>query len=239
MKKLSIIIPAYDEEKTIHLILDKIKEVNLINDIKKEIIIVNDNSKDNTEDSITNYINKNQDIDIKYHKHTINQGKGAAIHSWIKIASWDYIIIQDADLEYDPHEYNILIKPIEDGHADIVYWSRFVWWNPHRILFFWHSIGNKFLTLLSNIFSNLNLTDMEVCYKIFKSNIIKNIKLNEKRFWFEPEITQKIAKIKWVRIYEVWISYYGRTYSDWKKIWRKDWIRAIYCVIKYWIFKGK
>lgn len=237
MRILSIIIPVYNEEKTIHLILNKIKKVKLINEIEKEIILVNDCSKDKSEIAIKKYIQENPEINITYTKHDINKGKGAAIHTWIKIAKWDFIVIQDADLEYDPREYNILLQPIEDWFADIVYWSRFMWGNPHRILFFWHSIWNKFLTFLSNMFSNLNLTDMETCYKMFKSDIIKWLHLEEKRFGFEPEITQKIARKKNIRIYEVWISYYGRTYLEWKKINWKDGIRAIYCIIKYGIFK--
>jgi glycosyltransferase involved in cell wall biosynthesis len=239
MKKLSIIIPAYNEEKTIHLILDKIKAVDLIWEISKEIIIINDSSKDNTQWAIEKYIQQNPNMQILYYCHEKNKWKWAALHTWIKKATWDYIIIQDADLEYDPQEYNILLKPILDWFADVVYGSRFAWGNPHRILFFWHSIGNKFLTFLSNIFSNLNLTDMETCYKLFKSDIIKDIKLKENRFWFEPEVTQKLSRIKWIRIYEVGISYYGRTYQDGKKIWWKDGMRAIYCILKYGLFRFK
>lgn len=239
MKYLSIIIPAYNEEKTIYKILDKIKEVKLINEIKKEIIIINDCSRDDTKWAIEEYMEANKDMSIFLFNHQINKGKWAAIHTWINKATWDYIVIQDADLEYDPKEYNILLQPIEDGFADIVYGSRFTWGNPHRILFFFHSIWNKFLTFLSNLFSNLNLTDMETCYKVFKSEIIKNIELKEKRFWFEPEVTQKIARIKNVRIYEVGISYYGRTFEEWKKISWKDGFRAIYCIIKYGLFNFK
>ena len=239
MKKLSIIIPVYNEEKTIHFILDKIKNVSLINWLEKEIILVNDSSKDDSKWAIEKYINKNLDMDIRYYEHKQNKWKGAALHTWIKNATWDYIIIQDADLEYDPQEYNLLLKPVEDWFADVVYWSRFMWGNPHRILFFWHSRWNKFLTFISNMFSNLNLTDMETCYKLFKAEIIKKIPLRENRFWFEPEVTQKISRDKSIRIYEVWISYYGRTYEEWKKIWWKDWFRAIYCILKYWLFNTK
>jgi len=239
MKKLSIIIPVYNEEKTIHLILDKIKETNLIISIQKEIVIVNDCSKDNTESAIQKYMNKNKEMKILYYKHEINRWKWAALRMGINKATGDYIIIQDADLEYDPEEYNLLLKPILDWFADVVYWSRFSWWNPHRILFFRHTIGNKFLTFLSNIFSNLNLTDMETCYKLFKSDIIKKINLKENRFGFEPEITQKLARNKHIKIYEVWISYYGRNYYDGKKIWWKDGVRAIWCILKYGLFKAK
>jgi len=235
--KLSIIIPAYNEEKTIHFILDKIKTVQLIGGFEKEIIIVYDCSKDNTEGAIINYIEKNKECNIQYYKHEINKGKGAALHTGIEKATGDYIVIQDADLEYDPEEYNLLLKPIINGFADVVYGSRFLGGKPHRILFFWHSIENKFLTNLSNMFTNLNLTDMETCYKMFRSNIIKSIKLKEKRFGFEPEITAKIARMKKIRIYEVGISYYGRTYEEGKKISAKDGFRAIICILKYGFFK--
>ncbi|MFA4853403.1 MAG: glycosyltransferase family 2 protein [Bacteroidales bacterium] len=237
--KLSIIIPAFNEGSTIQRILNKVKDVVLHHGIEKEIIIVNDYSKDNTEESVLKYISNNPDTDIKYYKHDVNKGKGASIHTGIAASTGDFIIIQDADLEYDPNEYNILLQPMLDGFADIVYGSRFIGGNPHRVLFFWHTIGNKFLTFLSNIFSNLNLTDMETCYKLFKSEIIKNIKLKEKRFGFEPEVTQKIAKIKGIRIYEVGISYYGRTYKEGKKINWKDGFRAIWCILKYNIFDRK
>ncbi|MDO3625218.1 glycosyltransferase family 2 protein [Mucilaginibacter sp. BT774] len=239
INKLSIIIPAYNEGNTIHLILNKIKSVQLIGNIEKEIIIVNDFSKDHTEQAIADYQSANPDMNIQYFKHEVNKGKGAALHTGIAKATGEYLIIQDADLEYDPNEYNDLLKPIVDGFADVVYGSRFMGSNPHRILFFWHTIGNNFLTFLSNMFSNLNLTDMETCYKLFDTKLIQSIKLTEQRFGFEPEVTQKIARVPRIRIYEVGISYYGRTYEDGKKIGWKDGVRAIYCILKYGFFGAK
>lgn len=238
-KTLSIIIPAYNEGKTIHLILDKVKAVNLIDNIQKQVIIVNDCSTDNTEESIKQYIESNSDLKISYFKHEINKGKGAALHTGIKKAEGDFVIIQDADLEYDPQEYNLLLKPILDGFADVVYGSRFMGGNPHRILFFWHSIGNKMLTFLSNMLTNLNLTDMETCYKLFKRDIIQSINFKENRFGFEPEVTAKISRVPKIRIYEVGISYFGRTYEEGKKINWKDGFRAIYCILKYNLFSKK
>ena len=237
--KLSIIIPCYNEERTVHHILDKVRNVELLNGIKKEFIVVNDCSSDKTSDAIDNYFRQYPDIDYTLYNHEVNKGKGAAIHTGISKASGQYLIIQDADLEYDPNEYNLLLKPVLDGFADIVYGSRFLGGNPHRILFFWHSLGNQFLTFLSNAFTNLNLTDMETCYKLFRTDIIQNIKLKEKRFGFEPEVTARIARVKGVRIYEVGISYYGRTYEEGKKIGWKDGLRAIWCILKYNLFSRK
>ncbi|MFH2144197.1 MAG: glycosyltransferase family 2 protein [Bacteroidota bacterium] len=232
-KKLSIVIPAYNEENTVENIINKVLEVELIDNVSKEIIIVNDCSTDKTEEKVINLINQKKLTDLFYFRHEINMGKGAAIQTGIKMASGDYLIVQDADMEYDPEEYNILIRPILRGFADVVYGSRFMGGKPHRILFFWHSIGNRFLTRLSNAMTNLNLTDMETCYKLFKTEIIQQIKLKEKRFGFEPEITAKIARIKDVRIYEVGISYYGRTYKEGKKIGWKDGLKALWCIFKY------
>jgi len=239
IEKLSIIIPAYNEGNTIHMILDKIQAVELTGNIKKEIIIVNDCSMDHTEEAISSYKSANPDLNIQYYKHEHNRGKGAALHTGIAKATGEYLVIQDADLEYDPNEYNDLLKPVLSGFADVVYGSRFMGNNPHRILFFWHTIGNRWLTFFSNMFSNMNLTDMETCYKLFDTKIIQAIKLNEQRFGFEPEVTQKIARVPRIRIYEVGISYYGRTYEEGKKIGWKDGVRAIYCILKYGLFKSK
>ncbi|MBM3399199.1 MAG: glycosyltransferase family 2 protein [Bacteroidetes bacterium] len=236
MPTLSIVIPAYNEGRTIQLILNKVKAVSLRDQIAKEVIIVNDCSKDNTEEAIQAYIAANPQLNIQYYRHEVNQGKGAALHTGIQKATGDFVIVQDADLEYDPNEYNILLQPILDGFADVVYGSRFMGGNPHRILFFWHSIGNKMLTFLSNMFTNLNLTDMETCYKLFRREIIQGIQLKEKRFGFEPEVTAKVSRIPKIRIYEMGISYYGRTYEEGKKIGWKDGFRAVWCILKYNFF---
>tara|TARA_X000000950_G_scaffold284864_1_gene388996 strand:+ start:877 stop:1587 length:711 start_codon:yes stop_codon:yes gene_type:complete len=233
---LSILIPVYNEERTIVDVLNKVQGVSLINDLKKEIVIVNDCSTDSSESIIMNYISNSKENNIQYYSFDKNMGKGAAIRKAITKAKGDYIVVQDADLEYDPNEYNILLKPILDNFADVVYGSRFMGGNPHRVLFFWHTMGNNFLTFLSNIFTDLNLTDMETCYKMFDAKILKNIDLKENRFGFEPEVTAKISRVKKIRIYEVGISYYGRTYEEGKKIGWKDGVRAIYCILKYNIF---
>jgi glycosyltransferase involved in cell wall biosynthesis len=235
--KLSIIVPAYNEARTIHLILDRVAEVRLIADIEKELILVNDCSTDNTEGVLLDYIKMHPELNMQYFKHEVNMGKGAAIHTGIQRATGQYLVIQDADLEYDPEEFNFLLKSVVRGDADVVFGSRFLGGNSHRILFYWHSIGNKFLTRLSNMFTNLNLTDMETCYKLFRTDIIQAIKLEEKRFGFEPEVTAKIARVPNIRIYEVGISYYGRTYEEGKKIGWRDGFRAIWCILKYNLFK--
>ncbi len=235
-KLLSIIIPVFNEESTILRILETLDNVELIDGINKEYVIVNDCSTDNSKDIIEEFLNKNK-YNIKFYSHKKNMGKGAALRTGIKNSEGDYLIIQDADLEYDPQEFNALLKPIIAGYADVVYGSRFIGGKPHRILFFWHTLGNKFLTFLSNIFTDLNITDMETCYKMFKSNFIKSLDLKENRFGFEPEVTAKVSRIPNVRIYEVGISYYGRTYQEGKKIGWKDGFRAIYCILKYNIFK--
>jgi glycosyltransferase involved in cell wall biosynthesis len=236
-KTLSIIIPAYNEAKTLYQLLDRVYAVRLINNIQKEVILINDCSSDATEEVFLNYRSLHPDMNLQYDKHDINKGKGAAIHTGIKKVTGEFLVIQDADLEYDPEELNELLRPVIFGSADVVYGSRFLGSHPHRILFYWHSIGNKWLTRLSNMLTNLNLTDIETCYKLCKTSFVQGIELKEKRFGFEPEITAKLARIKGIRIYEVGISYYGRTYQEGKKIGWRDGFRAIYCILKYNLFR--
>lgn len=239
IKTLSIVIPVYNEENTIHLILDRIKYVELVKGIKKHLILVNDASSDDTEKSILNYQKNNPEMNIEYFSHEINKGKGAALRTGFSHAKGEYTIIQDADLEYDPEEYNDMLKPVIRGEADVVYGSRFMGSNPHRILFFWHTIGNKFITFVSNMFTNLNLTDIETCYKLFDTKLLQSLNLTENRFGIEPEMTAKISRLPKIRIYEIGISYYGRTYEEGKKIGWKDGVKAIYCILKYGLFRAK
>ncbi|MBT2559526.1 glycosyltransferase family 2 protein [Hymenobacter sp. ISL-91] len=232
-RKLSIIIPAYNEGATIARVLDQIRAVELAGGFGKEVIVVDDFSTDDTAAEVQRYATEHPELPLSYHRHASNQGKGAALHTGIRVATGEFIVVQDADLEYDPQEYNVLLAPVLRGVADVVYGSRFIGGKPHRILFFWHSIGNKWLTTLCNAFSNLNLTDMETCYKLFRRELVQGLQLEEKRFGFEPEVTLKIARVPGVRIYEVGISYYGRTYAEGKKIGWRDGFRAIYCIVKY------
>jgi glycosyltransferase involved in cell wall biosynthesis len=237
ISKLSILIPAFNEADHIFEILKRVHQVELLNKMQKEVIVIDDKSTDNTISEVVRFQKAEPELSIILYQQAVNKGKGAAIHKGIELAKGDYIVIQDADLEYDPEEYNILLKPVFKANADVVYGSRFIGGNPHRILFFWHSIGNKFLTLLSNVFSDFNLTDMETCYKLFRTDLLKKIPLQEKRFGFEPEVTAKLSQLKKIKLYEVGISYYGRTYSEGKKINWKDGLGAIYCILKYGMLK--
>ncbi len=239
ISKLSILIPVYNEEKTIGAILKKVTAVLLPANIRRELVIVNDCSTDTTQEQINIFRQTNPDTSIIYIAQEKNQGKGAAIRRAIGAATGDYCIVQDADLEYDPEEYAILLKPILDGYADVVFGSRFVGGKPHRMLFFLHTVGNRVLTFLSNILTNLNLSDMETCFKMFPTSVLKQLNLYENRFGFEPEITSKISRVPGIRIYEVGISYYGRSYEEGKKISWKDGFRAIFVILKYNIWKRK
>ena len=236
-KKLSIIIPVFNEERSVKQLLEKVSKVSLIENIQKEIIIINDGSNDNSKSIINDYIVENNSTCFIFIDQKQNKGKGSAIHAALKKVTGDFVIIQDADLEYNPNEYNDLLKPLLNGNADVVYGSRISGEKPRRVFYFNHNIGNKFLTFLSNVLTGLNISDLETCYKLFKTELIKPLKLKEKRFGFEPEITAKISRIKDVRIYEVGISYYGRTYEEGKKIGYKDGFRAIYCILRYGLIR--
>jgi glycosyltransferase involved in cell wall biosynthesis len=230
---LSSVIPLYNEASTIYAVLESVSGVNLPDSMEREIVIVDDASTDESCEEVQRFSNNNPTVYLKLIKQHKNYGKGAALRRGVEASKGEFIVIQDADLEYDPNEYRILLQPILEGRADVVYGSRFMGGNPHRILFFWHSIGNKFLTFFSNVFTNLNLTDMETCYKMFRSEVLRGIKLKENRFGFEPEVTAKISRVKGIRIYEVGISYFGRTYEEGKKINWKDGVRALWCILKY------
>ncbi len=237
--KLSIIIPAYNEETTIVKIRQKVCEINLPDAIQKEIIVVNDASTDDTELLVKKFSETNHGHCITLHAHKKNLGKGGAIHSALPKCTGDYVLIQDADLEYDPEDYNKMLEPVLKGNADAVLGSRFKGDTPHRVLYFWHYVGNKLLTLFTNLVTDLNLSDMETGYKLVNLQFIRKLNLKEKKFGFEPEFMIKLARIPNVRIYEVGISYYGRTYAEGKKIGWKDGISAIACIVKYGLFKMK
>jgi glycosyltransferase involved in cell wall biosynthesis len=235
--KLSVIIPAYNEEATVHQLLDAVFAAELPGEGSLEVVAVDDASRDSTYARLQQYQQAHPGYNLLAIQHAYNRGKGAALHTGIELATGDYVIIQDADLEYDPQEYQLLLQPFLRGVADVVYGSRFQGGRPHRILFFWHSLGNHLLTFLSNMFTDLNLTDMETCYKMFRREVIQALPLRERRFGFEPEVTAHLARIPGLRLYEVGISYYGRTYQEGKKINWRDGLRAIYCILRYNLFQ--
>jgi glycosyltransferase involved in cell wall biosynthesis len=236
---LSILIPVFNEERTVRKLLDRVSQVQFIGGVKTQLVVVNDCSTDNTDAEVRAFIAAHPGLDVVYRQHAKNQGKGAALHTALEAFTGDFAVVQDADLEYDPNEINALLRPVLDGHADVVYGSRFMGAHPHRVLYFWHTVGNRVLTTMSNAFTNLNLTDMETCYKLWKRDVIKQVAplLKEKRFGFEPEVTARVAKLEGVRIYEVGISYFGRSYDEGKKINWKDGVSAVRCIVKYGLSK--
>jgi glycosyltransferase involved in cell wall biosynthesis len=237
--RLSILVPCFNEEHLVVRMLHKVMQVELLMGTEMEIIVVDDASTDQTYHLVKAFLQQNAHVPSQLYRQHKNSGKGACIRLALEKATGNIVIIQDADLEYDPYDYNKLLKPILEGHADVIYGSRFRGSEPHRVLFFFHTIGNKLLTFLSNLFTQLNLTDMETGYKMFRSDILRQITLRENRFGFEPEVTAKVSRIKGIRIYEVGIAYYGRTFDQGKKISWKDGFHAIYCVLKYNVFSRK